>query len=229
MKVYLYISLVVLVLLVGCAQTPTTEEPAVTIPVESTEPAEEPVETAPEEIEEIQAEEQITKIPNDVKEILEKGKKLKSYFYNYKSPESDLAYGIYVKANKIRIDPPEIVNIGGGRFYNKIYLDTEQKTAEAYCKGYSDCGNNLGKITDLTYEDAYIETPIDWLEKVTEAELLDERQVEGRDAIYIKTNIGNTIVESYYGFLYNLEDNNKKWEFTDVSFNSVTDADVNPK
>ncbi len=226
-KIYLYSTLLILVLLIGCAST-SEQTPEETVP-QITSPEETPVETTSEP--EVSAEEelsQIIKIPNDIKEILEKGKtKLKSYSYNYISPEINEPYKIYVKGNKIKIKQPDIINVEGRKFYNTIYLDTEKKTAEAYCTDY-DCGTNIGKIKDLDYDDVYIETPLGWLEKVTEANLIDERQVESRDSIYLETNIGKIIVESYYGFLYKIEDDQKKWEFIDAAFNSVKDSDVNP-
>lgn len=229
-KCYLYTLLLVLVLLVGCAPTEEQTQPEETLP-QITEPEDEtPVETTqPEETSATEEIGEIIKIPNDIREILEKGKtRLNSYSYNYKSPESDLTYGIYVKGNTIKIIPPEMNVEEQGNFYNTIYLDTEKKTAEAYCVGYSSCEGKVGKVKDLNYEDAYIETPIDWTAKVKEAEEIDERQVEGRDAVYLETNIGKLMVESYYGFLYMVEDGESKWEFSDAAFNSVEDSDVTP-
>lgn len=221
-----YIALLVLVLLVGCAPTQPPQEPETTQPRIET-----PAETIqqPEEAPTVEESKEEISIPSDIKVILEKGKtKLNSYSYNYKSPDIQESYKIYVKGNKTKIIPPEITNVGGGKFYNTIYIDTEKKTAEAYCIGYSACGINLGKIKDLVYKDTYIETPIDWLAKVTEAKKIDERQVEGRNALYLETNIGKIIVESRYGFLYRIEDGKKVWQFTDAAFNSVTDSDIIP-
>ena len=230
MKYSLYILLGVLILLVGCAAP--SEQVQETLDVSGEEPieqlTEEPAETAP-EIEESEESGEIIKIPNDIKDILEKGKtKLKSYSYNYKKPGSDIPYKIYVKGNQIKIIPPEKVVVEEKKFYNSLYLDTEKKTAEAYCVGYSACEGKVGKIKDLDYEEAYIETPLDWLAKVTEAVVIDERRVEERDAVYLETNIGKITVESYYGFLYGIEDGSKRWEFTDASFNSVSDSDITP-
>lgn len=224
MKHYLYALLVVLVLLIGCAkeeQLQQSVEPKEEIPVQT--------EQQPEETPVIEEPKEEIKIPNDIKEILEKGKtKLKIYSYNYKSPGIDVSYKIYVKGNKIKIIPPEIINVEGGKFYNTLYLDTEKKTAEAYCFGYSACGVNLGKIKDLTYKDDYIETPLDWLAKVTEAKKIDERTVENRKALYLDTNIGKITVGSFNGFLYRIESGKQKWEFSDAAFDSVTDSDVTP-
>lgn len=225
----LYIALAILILLIGCATPKKQIHPEETLP-QITEPKEETsIETTPTQPEEIPPTEEIIKIPNNIKEILEKGKiKLKSYSYNYKKPESDLPYKIYVKGKNIKIILPEKNTEEQGKFYNTIYFDTEKKTAQAYCIGYSNCEGKVGKIKDLNYEDVYIKTSLDWLEKVTEANIIDERQVDGRDAIYLETNIGKITVESYYGFLYNIEQGEKKWEFTDAAFNSVKDSDVTP-
>ncbi len=225
MKIYIYTLLVVLILLASCAtqETTTPTQPQ----QQPTEPKKEtPIEATPEEP---TVEEEIIKIPNDIKEILEKGKtKLISYSYNHKSPYIDESYKIYVKGNKIKIIPPEIINVEGGKFYNTLYLDTEKKKAEAYCLGYSACGVNLGKIKDLNYKDAYIETPLDWLAKVIEAKKIDERTVENRKAIYLDTNIGKITVGSFNGFLYRIESGKQKWEFSDAAFDSVIDSDVTP-
>lgn len=224
MKLYLYAILGVLILLVSCT---TQEQTEIKEPILQEETKEEtPIETAPEEP---AVEEEIIKIPNDIKEILEKGKtKLNSYLYNYKSPGIDESYKIYVKGNKIKIVPPAITNVEEEKFYNTIYIDAEKKTAEAYCIGYSNCGKNTGKIKDLNYKDAYIETPLGWLEKVTEAKKIDERTVENRKAIYLDTNIGKVTVGSFDGFLYRIESGKQKWEFSDAAFNSVKDSDVTP-
>ncbi len=232
MKLKIYLIVLVLVLLVSCTTQQNQEIQQQEIPAKpettgTTAPA--PPEEPEEELKEEPQEEEIIKIPNDIREILEKGKtKLKSYSYNYKNPESDLAYKISVKDKNIRITLPEANTDDKDKRYNTIYLDTETKTAQAHCIGYSDCEGTVGKVKDLDYESAYIDTPLDWLEKVTSAEVIDERQVEGREAFYLNTNIGKITVESYYGFLYKLEERKKVWEFTDASFNSVKDSDVIP-
>ena len=229
LKYKLYTILLVLVLLVGCATQQPTRPTTPGVPLQQpVAPKEEtPVETTPAEVEE--PTEEVTEIPDDIKEILEKGKtKLKSYSYNYKSPESDESSGIHIKGNNIKIILSQRNVDTQGEFYNIIYIDTEAKTAEGHCLGYSSCGKNLGKTKDLEYEDVMIETPLDWLEKVTTASLIDERQVEGRDVLYLETNIGKITLGSYYGFLYKIEDGKKIWEFADAAFNAVKDSDVTP-
>ncbi|MBW2988692.1 hypothetical protein KY358_00075 [Candidatus Woesearchaeota archaeon] len=198
------------------------EAPIETVPEKPEEP---PLEVESETIET----QEIIKIPNDIREIIEKGKaRLKSYSCNYKGPDSDLEYIFYVKGNNIRITLPELNTDEQGKFYNTVYLDSEKKAAQAYCMGYSSCEGGTGKVKDLDYSSAYIETPNDWLEKIKETKKIDERQVEGRGSVYLETNAGKMILESYYGFIYRVEEGSKVWAFTDASFNSVKDADVIP-
>ncbi len=233
MKYYLCTILLLLVFIVGCIPKETPKEPT-TEPISMPEPVtgtqeEQPTGNLREPVATQEEPKSEGSIPSDIKELLEKGKtQLKSYSYNYKKPGSDEATKIYVKGNKLKIEPPEIVNVGEGKFYNIIYLDTEAKTAEAYCLGYSRCTINLGKIKDLDYEGTYIETPLDWLEKVTQATKIDERTVEGRKSLYLETNIGKITIASYNGFLYKIEQDKNKWEFSDAAFDSVQDSDVNP-
>ena len=227
LKYYLYVLLIALMLIVGCAakEQPTPKEPS-QLPKE-----EKPIEPTPvvEEAPVAEQSEEKIKIPPSIQIVLEKAKtKLMSYSYNYKSPGVNEAYKVYIKGNMIKIMPPEIVNVEEGKFYNTIYINTENKTAEAYCVGYSDCMANVGKIKDLNYGDAYFKTPLDWIDDITEAEKVDERTVEGRKALLLKTNIGEVIVSSYNGFIYSIKDGNRKWEFSDAAFDSVTNADVMP-
>jgi len=221
LKYKLYLVLLVIILLVGCATTeqPKTQEPipAETAPTETAPPAEE------------SQEEVKTEIPADIKEVLEKAKtKLTSYSYNYKNPSTDVSDGISVKGSKIKITLAEKKTEEEDKFYNTIYLDTEEKTAEAHCVGYSDCEGKVEKVKDLNYDDVSIETPVDWVAKVTEAEKIDERTVESRKSLYLDTNIGKITIASYNGFIYKIEKGSQIWEFSDASFGSVKDSDVTP-
>ncbi|MBW2974561.1 hypothetical protein KY366_02485 [Candidatus Woesearchaeota archaeon] len=173
--------------------------------------------------------EEIIKIPNDIREMLERAEnKLKSYSYNYKGPASEIAYQVYVNGDNMKIVLPKANTEEKDKRYNTVYLDMAEKTAQAYCIGYSACEGKTGKIKDLDYGDTYIETPKDWLDKIERTEKIDERRVEGRDAVYLETNAGRMVIESYYGFLYKVEDGSKVWEFTDAKFNSVGKEDVMP-
>tara|TARA_Y100000310_G_C20687159_1_gene819812 strand:+ start:1657 stop:2340 length:684 start_codon:yes stop_codon:yes gene_type:complete len=164
----------------------------------------------------------------EISEVLAHGSRLKSYAYNYRGPDSGTVYAISVKGDKIKIELPEMNVEERGKFYNLIYLDTAEATAEAYCKGHSSCEGAVGKIKDLNYLSVYLDSPFDWLAQITEAEKIGEKQVEGRDTITLETNVGTMTVESYYGFLYRIDNEDKAWIFSDASFNSVKDSEVTP-
>jgi len=144
--------------------------------------------------------------------------KIKNYYYKYKNP-SGKQYQIYVKENKIRI----------GTFSddNKIYLDTEKKTAEEWCISHTKCGRQTGKIADLDYYEAYIETPIDWLDEIKEAKKIDEGFYYGKQSWELDTNIGTVTIDENFGFIYSIKQADKEYLFTDASFNTVKDSDVN--
>lgn len=241
---YTYITISILILLLaGCVPQEIPEEPIEQPIAEPEEEAEE--EPTIEEAEE-EKEEEIHYDEEDVEAELEEGgaeeiipeqepvelseeeqiqqifnyakTKIKSYYYKYKSPAGK-QYTIYAKENKIRI--------GTLSDDNKIYLDTEKKTAEEWCISHTKCGKQTGKIADLDYYDAYIETPIDWLDKITEAKKIDEGFYYGKQAWKLDTNIGTVIIDESFGFIYSIEQKDKKYLFTDASFNTVKDSDVN--
>lgn len=235
---YNYIAILIIVLLlVGCVPkepaepiTPPKEKPEETIEkppqeeipeeVEEEQPPEEEPEQEPAE-EETQPEQEPTELTEEeqIQQIFGYAKtKIKSYYYKYKSPTGK-QYIIYVKENKIRI--------GSLSEDNKIYLDTDTKTAEEWCISYTKCGRQTGKIADLDYYDAYIETPIDWLPKITEAKKIDEGFYYGKQAWKLETNIGKVTIDSKFGFIYSIEQEDKIYLFTEVALNTVKDSDVN--
>ena len=157
-------------------------------------------------------------ISEEIQNIFERSKtRIKSYFYQYISP-SGKQYYIYVKGSRIVINPIPTPN--------KIYLDKEKKKAEEYCVIYSKCMRHFGKIADLDYDEAYIETPIDWLEKITEARKLNEEIYNGRRSWKLETNIGVVIIDTHYGFIYKIKQDDKVYSFINVAFNTEKDCDV---
>lgn len=153
-----------------------------------------------------------------IQQIFKNSKKLTSYSYRYKDP-SGPQYTIYVKGNKIRID--YISN------NYQIYLDTEKKTAEKWCISHTNCGKEVGKIADLDYYDAYIETPIDWLAKITTAKKIDEGFYYGKQSWMLDTNIGEVIIDVHFGFISSIKKEDKIYLFTESSLNTVKESDVN--
>jgi hypothetical protein len=143
--------------------------------------------------------------------------KIKSYKYKYTAP-SGQQYNIYVKDNLMKIDylssPDE------------IFIDTTKKTAEEWCTSYSKCGAHTGKIKDLDYNTAYVKTPIDWLGEITDAVKLDDGFYFQRQGWELSTNIGTVIIDSNYGFIMSIKQQDKTYLFTETVFNTLTDSDV---
>lgn len=242
---YTYITIcIVILLLAGCTPEEIPEEPQQPIQPEEQpgpEPEEIPEEEQIEEPEEIHyddeedigteleeggAEEitpQVEQPPLGEEEQIQKilslsETKIKSYSYRYKAP-SGKQYDIYVKGNKIKID------YISDDYSN--YIDTEKQTAEKYCILHSRCGREWGKIADLDYYDAYTETPIDWLDEITESKKIDEGFYYGKQAWKLDTNIGEVTIDEKFGFIYSIKQEDKEYLFTDASFNAVKDSDVN--
>src|SRR3989338_1568557 len=215
MRVFLMI-LAIVILAIGCQK----EQPAVPVQLP-------PVEAQPEQT---VAEPNVTKpLPAQFLQLVDKVKSLDSFSYNYRSPDNKLERQFFVKGSLIKIVLPQMNIEEQGKFYNTIYINASAKRAEAYCIGYSKCEGRTGKIKDLKYDETYIDTPVDWLSKAASAEEKGQGQIEGRNAIFFQTDKGKFEVEKFYGFLYRVEQEEKAWEFSDASFNSVKNEDVLPQ
>ncbi len=252
---YKYVALCILILfVVGCTSEeialepsqpvqppPSQPEAPATEPPEETQPEEtieDPVEEPEEEIhyddeedigaelgddgaEEIvpEVEQPLLSEEEEIQKILGLAeKKIHSYYYKYKTPLGKM-YNIYVKDNKIRI--------GSLSDDNKIYIDTEKQTAEEWCISHSRCGRETGKIGDLDYNEAYLDTPIDWLARITDSSKIDEGFYYGKQSWKLDTNIGEVVIDSNFGFIYSIKSGEKDYTFSDASFNTVKDDDVN--
>ena len=232
MKYSSILILIVIILVMGCTPKETPKEPTqqTTEPekqtrVEKPSVIEKPITEPEQEIEPEVKEEPTQKEKPEINEDEQLQKifdypktKIQSYSYRYKDP-SGRQYNIHVKENKIMID-----YISDDY---KIYLDTEKKTAEEWCISHTKCGRETGKIADLDYYNTYIETPLDWLEKITDAKKISEGFYYGKKGFLLNTNIGEVIIDSNFGFVYGIKQEIKEYSFTDASFNTVKDEDVN--
>lgn len=217
------ISLVVL-LIIGCAQEQvvqeqqkTEKEPAVITAIDSSD-IEEDKDTR-EEPEDF--------IEDDVKELLTEGKDVKSIFYKYKGPETSANYyDFYVKGDKVKYIPDkEIKSLDEEDSYNAVYLDKAEKTAEAYCDDRQ-C-RYKGKKADLDYAKYNILIPSEWADKITSAEKVGEEKIEKRSTWKIEANDGMTLwVDTFYGVPLQVMQNDNKYEFAQMAFNTLKDSDV---
>ena len=187
------------------------ERPAVEEPEEEEEVVEEPVEP----------EGPSSRLPEEVRKIIEKSSKVRSYSYLYHEPKTNIQYRMWVKGTKIRIESLSDVST--------IYLDTEKKTAERYCISRSRCGRQTGKMEDLQYGNVYLETPFEWALKFEEAELKSESDYQGKESVLLYTEVGEIIMDQNFGFVYMVTmDEDNIHRFRDASFNTVDDDDVVP-
>jgi len=191
--------------------------------VNPTEPTDEVKETA-KVIEELKK-----TTDNTLSMITEGNKRLKSYKCVYTNPILNKPYTIYWKGSKIKLYSNNQLKFNSTVVYDTILFDTDKKTAEAYCLSRdAGCKMYLTKVADLDFGKAYFNLPSDWPLKITEAKKIDEITFEDRDVVRAETNIGIAYIEKYYGFVYRLENENGKWECVDITYNTLTDSDIEP-
>jgi len=212
----------------GCGQSSTQEKgpSAITGAVIGSDAIEE-AETKQEVI--IENKEEVEQETDPVKELLELGKSVKSIFYEYKGPETgNFYYEFYVKGDNIRYIPDRgISSLDEKDSYNAIYLDKSESTAMSYCEDRQ-CVYK-GKRADLRYVDYDILTPFEWLNIITSAEKVSEEVLGTRNTWKLKANNGITAwVDVYSGMPLQITQNNEKYEFIKMSFNSLKDSDVVP-
>ena len=65
------------------------------------------------------------------------------------------------------------------------------------------------------------------LKILTESEKIDKGFYYGKESLKLDTNIGEVVIDSYFGFIYSIEQGDKSYKFSDASINTVKDSDVN--
>lgn len=168
-------------------------------------------------------------IPAEVSELLSRHKtKITSLYYKYKGPESgEEFYDFYVKSSRIKYNPYlEIKTLDAPDSYDTIFIDKTARTAQSYCVA-AYC-KYKGKKEDLSYDNAYISTPLDWINGLTTAKKVGEEVIDSRSAWKIETNKGILWVDTFYGIPLKAESGGKTYRFQQISVNSVQDSDVVP-
>jgi acid stress-induced BolA-like protein IbaG/YrbA len=228
-----------LLIITACAETATApvketpQEPAKVDVVGETskikvivieEELDEPVET----IEEVDKEKGIS---SEVKELLSKAdEEVQSLRYNYKGPETkDFFYEFVVKGNKIKytIDPTFKDLHLDDDAYDMIYINKEFKTALAYCDG-REC-RSKGKKTYLDYDEVYILTPLDWLDRIEFAEKIGEEVIGRRNTWKLATNDFTVWIDDFFGVSVRVEFADNTHQFEKMVFNNVKDEEVSVK
>ncbi len=165
----------------------------------------------------------------EVKELFSKADtKIKSLSYRYKGPETaDLIYGFFVKEDKIKIIPDRgFKSVSLPEDYDTIFLDLSQETAASYCIDRQ-CAVK-GKKEDLSFDEEYILTPLDWLNKVTEAKKIGEEMMQKREVWKVETNAGIMWIDTYYGVPLEVDLDGERFIFDLMAFNTVSEEEVTP-
>ncbi|MCH8004070.1 MAG: hypothetical protein IH934_05570 [Nanoarchaeota archaeon] len=225
-----------LLIVSACAQTTlvpekdTSQEPVgvdVVSEIKKIKVIEEEVEETKEEIKEVVDEEEIS----EVEELLSiVDKKVESLRYSYKGQETkDFFYEFFVKGNKIKyiLDPPYKVIDVDDDAYDTIYINKESRTALAYCDNKK-C-RVKGKKAVLDYDENYILTPFDWLNKIESAEIVGERLIDRRNTMKLTTNDFSIWIDTFFGVPLQVETVDNLYKFEKMSFNGVKDEDVSVK
>jgi len=175
--------------------------------------------------------EDIRAISEEVKELLSLAdQKVQSISYRYKGPETkNSIYEFYVKGDMVKytINPTYKDVSFDEHAYDTIYLNKDSKIGIAYCDSRR-C-KVKGNKTALDYEETYILTPTDWLDKIEFAEKIGEELIDRRNTWKLSTdNIGTIWIDSFFGIPLQLEIGDDIYQFQKLTFNGVTDEDVTP-
>ena len=166
--------LVMLFLVVGCVPKPaeTQNQNEQTAP-----PAEQPA--APEQPA------PKPELSQDIKDILAKTSKVKSFSYIYSENLAGTA-SYYVMGDKLKISygPKQIYNSFN---YYDIYIDRLDKKEYLVCNKDSECKGKLG--TNITYGTFGKETPLDIANKIDNGQITERTQIDNKNtAIVFYTN-----------------------------------------
>lgn len=185
--------LILSLLLIGCAK-------------ESAEPivVDRPTETGPEDVKVVEqpamedeetaepamAEEAVMQMSPKISEIIKKSDKVKSMEYSlskYIGDEQSKFAHVYSKGEKMT---QEFSITSGtyekGTLYTRVYLDTNGKTAEAYCEETDGSCEEPNTPISVNYNDFVTETPLDVIDSVKSAEEVSSALYDNKEAIIIQ-------------------------------------------
>lgn len=138
----------------------------------------------------------------------------------------------YTSREKMKIDLESKVRFSKDDSYDTVYLDLITGTGVAYCEN-RDRGicPDRDKVFEVEFEDYFVETPFDWLGRITSAELTGRSQrIENRNAIEVNFKIngepGVISIDSFFGVPLKVTFKDKKYEFKDMAINEVKPTEL---
>ncbi len=126
-------------------------------------------------------------------------------------------------------------------YYDTVFVDTSAKTAVGCCIDKSRClsinVDNTGKKFDVDYASLNIpKTPYQWVKEIKTGTIVGPQTFNSRSVTYVKSmrDDGAEIqlwIDDTYGVPHKVvvvkDGQEKKYQFNDMTFNSLKDADFN--
>ena len=204
-----------------------SDEPDVVVPA----PEDQEQEMEGEEEEEIVYE---VDISDAAQELFDKSSNVLILYYVYKEPGKIIDEHLYYTSKeKMKITLKTRAIFADDEAYDTIYLDLVNKKAVGYCEDRDRqfCPDRDSPF-NLDFEDYFVETPFDWIDKLNKAELTGRSQrIESRNAvemdIEVKGVAGIMFVDSFFGVPLDITLGEDKFLFKDINVNleKVTELD----
>lgn len=175
-------------------------------------------------------------IPDEVKELIIKKDKVKSYSYNFGVLNQGNTY--HILGDKVKIELFEKPSTSKEDQYDTVFLDNTKKTAFGSCENPS-CDVSLrSKYRELDYNQYKLtSTPFDIFDDIKTVELSDRgKLINDRDTVMVKiADYGDNQIEAFldnfYAFPHEIKITDPDGEETllqyhNVQINSLKEGDV---
>jgi hypothetical protein len=218
--------LVLILFLVACASEPVATPPANT---QTT--------TQPTAQEAADAEPTVNEVDATVNKLFSRSGQVKSYSFDLaKLPDARAIGTYYVKGDKIKIIPVSELVLPQGNV-DVIYLDLATQTAIGYCSRAGTC-NDPQKQIIMKLDEWNVVLPPDWVNQIKYGKTAGTLTFYDRTVTRVKYEADEKYYEAYvdnfYGFPQRIavaEDPEMTkivsgYEFRNMAFNKVADADV---
>lgn len=138
----------------------------------------------------------------------------------------------YVTKDKMKITLSMKSKYDDTNWYDNVYLDFADKIGFAYCENKVLCKpENLNRAFNVDYSKHIIQTPFDWMAKITAANLTGRsKNLESRNSfeVYFEINgtSGTMFVDSFFSVPLYIFFEGKTYEFRDLMVNEVKATDL---
>ena len=138
----------------------------------------------------------------------------------------------YVTKDKMKITLSMKSKYDDTNWYDNVYLDLADKIGFAYCENKVLCKpENLNRAFNVDYSKYIIQTPFDWMARITAANLTGRsKNLESRNSIEVYFEINGTsgtmFVDDFFSVPLYVFFEGKTYEFRDLMVNEVKDTDL---